>query len=680
MMKVADIMQQRYDASEAYIEQYDTMQKNAKALSKDQALLDERTKHYNEQVKALATRPDLENVTKDVAKLGRGYAQEYKNFADNMAAAQKYQEELDKWTEKDKGGDKTTANALMAMSMDQYGGMKYDPQSGKYVGKFNGIQPADIVDTAEWVKKVAGDIAASSNGSIVEKNDGLYFVKQGGKTEKLDFKRDILPRMQEAYRLDPKLQSDFNQRAAIAGWRQKGLKLADIANDPKLDLVKKEVEGLMARGASEEQAMATVFGGRTKEALENELFNFGRKYAYTKTESSFEYDGKTIEGEKEVNKEQTMFTMSTLAPGSPNVIESVGDFEAARNTTQTTHDAAMKEYSDWIAAQRLNGNSIVSAKDGRVFRVAPDGTRTEITDEANTKRAAIKQARADLNNYEIIEKAARDASGYHPETANSTAAKKVLDAAEKEYKRILAFDKNLGIDPKIAEKNAQAAKDKYIKNHRDELPGYDTYQEELKKRLNHGAESSTIITIGDPKTKELWSNNITALTQGLGLDKGALAFTIGSGKDQGKTLSADQYDELKGKVEVIGFDSDEKGNTVLKLRAFANVQGKKTEGENLVLSMGNTNMDAVLDQWAAQGKLNKADLATFRNTAYIKGQLNNPTRRAQIMIPGTNQAASIRSENGKWVVSLPQNGGTSEQLADTYEGISNILNEASSRY
>lgn len=670
MIKVSDAMQQRYDASELGMEGLGAMMKNAKVLSKDQGLFNERSKEYQTMLDQWSKRQDLENLPKDIAKAGRGFAGEYKNFADNLQRAQQYQKELDDQVEK-KLISRQTADNLLAMSHDQYKGMQYDKASGKYQGQFSGASPAREVDLNEWVKKVAGDIAASKNGTLVESPQGDYFIKKGNSTERIT-KQQIDAAITSAMNNDLELQSDMKQRMGIASWRER--RTLEDFDAPTQKKIQEEAD---KQGVSAGTYLKNLAAINTGKDLEANLRNLGYKYAYTKSESSFEYDGFTTQGHRKANDNGApMLAISSTTPGPGTVITSAADFTQLKGTTQKEHDDLMKTYADWKKQQKLQGKGLVDGVGGKIYRIEKDGSRTDVTDEANDFRIQLAQKRKDLDMHDAIDKAAKQASGFNEKDA--TLLKHAQEAYDKAYNRSYgAGDVAKGGRTKEErETEGQAAFDKVIKA----APTYSKYVEELQKRVNPNALSGTMLMINDKATKEMWSENITALTSQLGLKDGMLSFKIGSGPDQGKDLTAGDYKDIKGKVEVVGFDTDANGKTVLKLRAFEDIRGSKTKGENLVLNLGSTNVDTWLADQVERGKLDPGQLAQFKDVGWLKGQLNNNYKANKIKIPGTDKDAEVVSRDGKWIVSLPTAFGKSEQTATSYEGILQILAQASKEY
>lgn len=390
LMKVSDVMEDRFNASIIGIEQYQGLARTVKARAEDQPLLNQRLKEYDANIKKYADRPDLENVPIEIHKLGRRFAEESQIFAQQAAKEADYQKHLDDLVEKGpgKGGvSRQTALALAARSKER-SQLQFDPQSGRYSGGFQGNTIASEVDINDWIKKVAGDVAASKGATIVEKEDGLYFHKEGHSDERVDFETQIRPAIQRAYSLDPEIQSDFVQRAQLTGWKLKGLKAADI----KDSTTQKAIQDLMQRGASESDAVQAVVSAQTHKDLVDTLQNYGSKYAYAKHEDSYEYDGLTVSGQQAANKlidEQPLFlpgsVMQLSAPDKDlgtlktNIAETKANLEtvnnklANRNNLDTDEIALLERQRRNLEATQMSKEAIISGAEEAIAKRLSNG-------------------------------------------------------------------------------------------------------------------------------------------------------------------------------------------------------------------------------------------------------------------------------------------------------------------
>ena len=108
----SEVMQQRYDTSVLGMDAMGEFMKQAKALPQDQALLEERLKHYKGKLEDWSKRADLENVPMDVQRAARSLGNEYKNFSDNYQKAVADDKRIEEMVAK---GDVTHKDALETM-------------------------------------------------------------------------------------------------------------------------------------------------------------------------------------------------------------------------------------------------------------------------------------------------------------------------------------------------------------------------------------------------------------------------------------------------------------------------------------------------------------------------------------------------------------------------------------
>ena len=305
VMKVSEVMQGRYDQSQLGMEGIGAMMRNAKALEKDKELLASRMKEYDNQLKSWAQREDLENINVDVAKGARRFTEEYKNFADNLQRASAWREELDKAVNEGKIS-KSSADDLYQRDMYMYQGMQYDPTTGRYEGQFNNRGFAKEVDATAKLKGILGDMAAQKGGTLVESPNGDYFIKQGNKYERITQDR-IDSAVQSALTLDKEWQADIAQRADLRGFKAaaSGLRLKDLegAKDAQATMLASAVKEKMESGMSERDAIYSTFREAEGKNIEKSIRSLSNKYAYDNRWTEFEYDGRTIEGEKKVTEQ-----------------------------------------------------------------------------------------------------------------------------------------------------------------------------------------------------------------------------------------------------------------------------------------------------------------------------------------------------------------------------------------
>lgn len=687
LIKVSDVQQQRYDASQTGMDQIDEYLKNAKVLPEDQALWDQRKAEYKKTLAGFAQRGDLENITRDVYKAGKRLGDEYNNFASSYKSVMENKADLDKQIEAGHIA-KGTADWKMAMNRAAYKGLKYDPNSGEYSNHYQGEVAAHEVDVNDWMHKAVGDAMASSGKSYKEVAGEYYIQGSGGGWRKLT-EAETNNIWQKAYALDPKIQADFKQRSEIVGFQGSRMHVADLPDLTTKQVVNKkgklvdvqvpyqlksDIQTQIAQGVPEAEAMHDAFKDMKSRDLMTNMRQFASKYAFSETSSESKIDGLSYTGQaslKHVGEPDTLLSLAVTTPGAGSDIKSAYGFHDLQATTQADHDKTMADYSTWLKGKT------VDYKTGHVYEMR-NGEKVDVTDKADQFRSQIKSMRTNLDNLESVRKEAVAESGYDP---GKNITPQLIKDAENAANDI--YSGYRGVAPGTSKENAAAedkhmketwaaVKDEYIKTH---SPGYAEYEKALKAKTSTNAETSSLVLIQDDQVRKNWSANLKALTSNLGLNEGDLSFTIGSGPDQGKQITARQYNGIQGDVEVAGFETDKEGNTIIKVRAFKDVQGAKTKGKDILMNLGHTDVD----KWL-QRNMSPNDFLNFKREGFLKSELNNATRRAEVEIPGTNAVAKIRLENDKWVVSLPGEGGHNEQIADSYQGILNILDQTAPKY
>lgn len=305
MIKVADVMQQRYDASELYMEGLQTAMNGAKVLGKDQGLFNQRYGEYQKKLDEWSKRADLENIHKDVAKSGRAFANEYKEFSGNLAKAQAYQAELDDKVDK-KLISRSTADQLLQMSHDQYKGLQYDPTTGRYSGQFSGASSANEIDPLAFTNKALEGFAASKNGTIRKTAAGDYFLKTAHSEERITAPQ-VRAILKSAMDSDNEFKSDLNQRMTLAQWGARHNTLEDLQGS---DDMMKDAKEYMDRGYKENQAVAMAKGNAAGNRFINDIYGMGMKKVYSDVSDERSLDGLTVEGQKRANeKDQPFFLL-----------------------------------------------------------------------------------------------------------------------------------------------------------------------------------------------------------------------------------------------------------------------------------------------------------------------------------------------------------------------------------
>ena len=655
MAKVSDILQQRYDAAELGLEALDTGVKNAKVFSKDQALFNERAKSYQEFLKQTTARPDLENVVKDVAKMGRQFGTEYKHFADNLGRVQAYQEELDKAV-KDKHISKQTAQLKLNQALDGYGGMQFDPNTGRYEGQFQSTGYAREVDTAEWIKKVAGDVAASSNRTAVEKEGTLYFQTQEGKLEEIDYEKQLRPHIERAYALDPEIQSDFAQRADLNAW----------AASRNFEYLKEEekapyLEAEMRTGTPAAKLFEQEQRGKVGQALYDTLLDTGRKYAYRKTESSNTFSGETFEmarRKKKLEDEVDPLITSILQP--TKILES-GDPIDLDNAIGEKKKAHQQSYDDYVAWAKKNG---VNKVNGRY--IAANGE--DVTFAHQKWVDALQQVRLAESGMQQLKDQAMQKAGF---SITPALKRRANEAYEKAYQALDIGGGKTGISSADKERKAREAYYAVIHN----TPGYKEYKRVLGELSKGQAMQIGLTTFASKSANEQALNGFKNLALNLdadGLEFGALGLQWGAGTNAGKNLTADDYSKIRDRAEFagVGIDTDGQYKFFYKVGNIEGV-GKKDGPDGAVIvkmpAMAGTAEALLAGKAPGEREIAMAEQVITQNLANVlstpqgNGVLNFPTGQVRVTRIDATNRGKVGTSTDQIALSFQRGDGTWEQ-------------------
>jgi len=211
-----------------------------------------------------------------------------------------------------------------------------------------------------------------------------------------------------------------------------------------------------------------------------------------------------------------------------------------------------------------------------------------------------------------------------------------------------------GVSDEDIKTAANEAYHKIIKN----SPRYKAYQEELKKRMTGTTVGSDLFGFMNEKTAEGISKNVEGLVSSLGLKNGAIPVQ----DKNGQQLTADQWDELKGNMRAIGvtYTGDPSSPMALVVRAFKDVKGKKTSGEDMIVKLPSTNIQAIAEQG-----MDGTQRDYMRRAAGLATSLNNVTR--SFKADGVSIKANTEDPRGGWTVQTNGKEKTAYSFKDIFE-------------
>lgn len=302
MIKVADVLQQRYDKALDTQDALDKALSTAQVAGTDQSLFNQMKEGYKKAIGDWAQRGDYENMGREVNRAAQQFAGEYAHFAENAKRQAEYTSGLQDLLKKGYLKDPNTVRQLQQASRKGYTGMKYDPQTGQFSNKFVGIDPAKEVDLMEFVNKGLEGIKASSTAGERIEVQGDYYVKRSEKGEVLKREKidDVLYRM---FQKDPEMRAFVDQKKMLASFDkdENWLKLAPVN-------IREQVIGeAKALNITPEQYLQREFQKDAEAQIWKAISDFGSKAAYEKIERGVDFEGLTEQAraaDKRADKEK----------------------------------------------------------------------------------------------------------------------------------------------------------------------------------------------------------------------------------------------------------------------------------------------------------------------------------------------------------------------------------------
>jgi hypothetical protein len=549
----------------------------------------------------------------------------------------------------------------------------------------------DDLNINEWVDKQLDKVFPTTQGYSREQIGDQWIIKQGGKTVRLEPGR-IQQILHDAAGADTHFQAWMQQQQELGtlGTDYSKLDPAHLNMDQQVGsrmVGRKEVpttlrdviQPLLDKGMSFSDAMKLYQQSSIAGDIMDRAYAYGNKYIRNDVETEqgvssnpyglamFEHQLRT----KEQQEGQVLQLASTMTLGGADV-KSAADFGTMQKQTEDVHKEFMQQYHDWLKDKR-------TTPDGKIWK-QEDGKWVDVTADANQFRSQIQYADQQKQQMDAIDKAAQNASGYK---VTSELKKKAQEAYDKVMNDksgdIILPGSSMGtsstaFNNKTKQEKAQMAYDNVIKNPND--PTYQRYQDELKRRMTGTTVGTDLFAFTNEKVVDALSGQLENMISGLGNDKGMVPVQIGSGANKGQQLSADDWNELKGKIKVIGttISGDPSSPVTLVARAFKNVKGKKTEGEDMVIRLPNTNIASI-----AQQNMSPIQYYYMQKAAGIASSLNNFAQSATLPIyddQGNQTGAAKVSKNnndprGGYTVTI----GNEQRTVQSFKDIIDFMDQ-----
>lgn len=706
LASVAQHLQGKYDTAIQGDDALDSALTQASSLGADNAMLQQIKDQYRAKLKERAAKGDYEHMLRDVQKDARDFVNQYKPIAANQAAVSEYYKDLQEQVTK---GDvsKSWADRLYDSATRGYQGLKKNAQTGQLENQFRGTTAVKDINMEEWVDKALKGLDPKKIGTDVQWIKDGFYRKHGETSEKLTMK-EIWPALQAAMGSDPMFQSYAQQKMMLDSYSAKYITEEGSKNAPFYAAVRKLAD---ETGMSFNQAAERHFADTSWADLNKNIQGIGAKYIKDNwtTENAVlretEQTGRD-EAEKLKKKGDVVFGLTYAGLDNAANVEDADQFDKIKSNADTRIAGAQKDFGDWLNAKDSQGGALRKVESvgtganayERFYEKDPSGKWIDVTSIGNTKRSQFVNALQTKQQLDDVQKAAEVEAKFDPKQLKpeevTRAAGKVMDkyqfyqggfnlvvnsinalrAANGNIAAFRPFMDALGVKDQIAFKKDlnEALK--------SESPGYARYEKALTNRINGGVAANEILEINDESArKSLKGLLTTSAGQGIGLKNGISPLTIGTGKDQGKQLSADEYNEVMSTLEPVGVINDMgNGKTKVLFRTTQEVKGKKVQGENLIVEADNiTGMQEYLSK-----SLSPRDYTKFAIDGQLKAQLGTNVSGMTSFNLGVDKAGNpvdikiLRQRDNKvntFTVDFPTTSGLVRKQFDSYGAVADAI-------
>jgi len=696
--QVAGQAQQRYETAQNYMDATEQAMAQTQASTYDQQELQRLNEEKKSRLQDFAKRGDLENLWRDTMLEARDYANKSKYFTDNISRIQGWQGKIDKMVE-DGHLNPEDAKAFVAAGLDGYKGLQPDG-TGKYTNQFTGPAAMRDVDIPKKLNEMLANAHPEVRGGEVKKDINGWYITNGTETKRLPM-QEVMKIVNAGIDSDPEIMPWIRQQGKLAGYKAgiptsvpDAVIMKYYQDKPNMLAAIQQEMGASKVGAA--KALHNLLGTERQSKLMQDIRDYASKGVIDEQTSKHfeEMDPLEVERRKK-EMDNKMIPMNYVGQNYGADIKSAGDYE--------DYMRANKQQADDLAAKyerfRSDPSRRFEQSTGKVYQMV-DGKEEDVTPQANQLYSDLQKKLKENQDLENIRHAAAISSGYDP----ARAPKEVV--REGEYRRNLYVQSAMQAAHEIRDPRTGAitgyrtpsdeevkqiqekANQLYSQTINDKAPRRKEYEEELMKRLNYGDEQSKIWGMPNDAMKQELGQMVTGLSSKLGLKKGMLSFQIGAGPDRGQQISADNYDDIMGKMEPVGITHSAKdGSTQIVFRANQDVQGKKTKGENMILTVPDAGW---VDEYV-QKRMAPDDRHEFYMDQALKSGLANATGTMkwenvtdksgrQVPISIRRNRASNSGDNA-FVVTVPGADGRPVQIpVNSYEGITRLIDNIQAEY
>lgn len=683
LTSVAGTMQERYDKA---LEQEDMLARatriaQAAPFAGDQQLLGQLRQEFKDRINQRSMRGDYENMYRDTMLDARNFMDRYQPLAENAQRFQQYQAQLQDNLAKGVIKDPEKARKLLALSTQSYQGMTYDPVTGQYTNKFQGMTPVKDIDPTEKIDKWMKDVAPTVLGKKIRYVDGLWMKEEGGKTTTLT-SDEIQQVITAGRRLDPEFNAWMHQEKQLATADVRNLSTEDIqqmADGP----VKQAIMASMNEGVPPTEAAKRVMGTIREQGVYGSMQQYANKYIRDDREVEYGPTGpnqyELQRQKKKLDDESLVLSMPILQPeiraevqGAEDMLDKVKQSGAAAQT-------ARQHFDDWKRTEGLR----------------PDGKGSWVDAQGNDKtlkyleqEQVYKQAERGLQNLRQLEAEARRRTGYNPEKSITPAllrkAEEAGQAAVNTYRARASSAPGGFTGASITEAEAQQikqqAKAEYLRTH---SPGYEQYDKTLKDMTAKGAQLINAQTFNSESANKQATNlfkNFVLNLDANGLNSGTQGLVWASGDATGEPLEGSDYKKVVADATFAGWAMDTDG----QLKYFYNVGSVKQNSKGkLVGEQALVKMPALPGTMDILIKNKQIDPAQILIGQRISETINTPAGQGYIDVGNGNKIFVDRidkTEIGKSEVGaginlrFPAPGGTytERRVGSTGEAINKI--------